>query len=133
MATHELNLIPEDLGDKNRFSPANILREQARIIEERFNGRLKGEVIARILGENIVLVFYLTSPTLDNYRYRVFTVIHKNIIENAYPVTISDWGEQPRQNLTQDQFIEELRSIFASDAFKRLVTAMDDRGKNIPA
>src|SRR4051812_29182646 len=79
---------PEDVFDANQPSntPLSILREQCEI----FNKKTKGKLLARAYtfprGGHIECDFDLYPPTLNEYRYTIFTI--KYGLAKPFPVAL---------------------------------------------
>lgn len=81
-----INLWPNNISETNDVSPVSLLREQANLLGEKTKNLVVADVSRGSFdNQNFVYHFYIVAPTLNNYRYRLFTVEHG--IE-MYPLTI---------------------------------------------
>ena len=67
--------------------PVDILREQAQLLETKTRGVVRGRVSSLLQREAVLLSFYLEVPTLDDYRYLLFEVLHA--VKEPYPISKS--------------------------------------------
>ncbi|MDX2043592.1 MAG: hypothetical protein SF097_20410 [Acidobacteriota bacterium] len=125
MVTAERNLWPQDLFttvDVQR-TPLAILREQAAILGDNARNLIEARVVTTtdyFLTRDFLQTFNLVSPVLSNYTYQLFQVQHP--IE-GYPLVVSFEDSQKKID-SEDEFIEELKTIFASEKTRRVIQAM---------
>jgi hypothetical protein len=69
--------------------------------------------------------FFLVAPGLDNYRYRLLTVLHRTL--EAYPVSVN-YIPGGRGNTieakTQDEFVNLLGGLLGREETKRIVHSL---------
>lgn len=70
----------------NALSPIVVLRHVAQQLTERTKGLLVGQTSSSVNGENEIHEFFVFVSMLDNYRYRLFYVVHK--LKQVYPVFV---------------------------------------------
>ncbi|MDQ2732226.1 MAG: hypothetical protein M3Y56_11250 [Armatimonadota bacterium] len=113
------SLWPIDLvPDSDPDVPLSILRQQADLLGEKTGGQVIADVEMGSIMTGVMLDFVLLAPSLQNYRYRLFKVIHP--LEN-YPLDLILLSGEVLHPDTADEFRDELRSIFASDATRRAI------------
>ena len=95
------SLFPEDLfevpykWEKVRQAPQKLLEAVGEELGEKSKGVLHYEIKRRVK-EDIFLDFYVTAPTLDDYKMYLFTVRYK-VNGVGYPVTMSRWDKKTLQ------------------------------------
>jgi hypothetical protein len=120
-----------DIEQSNVVPPVGILREQAAALGKKTGHLLEGRVDTRI-GEdgNFIHSFYIVAPTLDNYSYRLFSIIHG---ANQYPVTVPhprrmEAGLRPypqTQRIGSEKLlVNYLREVLNSEKTKRIVGSL---------
>jgi len=124
MATHQRDLWPADIAvTANLQTPVTILREQALLLGEKTKNVVEAEVISG--GNNIEFThsFILVAPALENYKYRLFTVRHP---VELYPLWINfdSWNEEPSEVDSEEEFVKELKVIFAHKRTKDIIQAL---------
>ena len=81
------DLWPSDLGLGTVVTPASILRTQAKLLGERTQGMLEGEVNTWTQGSDVYHDLNVIVPALDNYKYRLLRVHHSMTL---YPVFVDE-------------------------------------------
>jgi hypothetical protein len=121
------DLWPTDLGEPYDITPpVALLREQGVLLAKKTQGAVEGRVL---LGSQLgsqpgefTLQFYLVAPSLDNYSFRLFTVVHGI---DPYPLRIVSEVEGVKENCSnEEEFMEQLRKILASAQTRRVVRAL---------
>ncbi len=110
-----------DLGDLGTFrTPANILREQARMLGELTNNVLMGDVkVSKIGGDYFENVLRIIVPPLGNYSYDMLRVVYP---PKLYPLKIWDGVNDRRHNcIDEDAFILKLEEILQSDSVRNVI------------
>jgi hypothetical protein len=140
------NLWPDDFGTSAVTPPITILREQAEYLGKQTKGMVDGRVLTakgsnpwadpapvyddpdvaqfqELKGEEFLWHrFYLEVPTLDNYRYLLFTVVHSL---DLYPLRLHDHAvEKTFRCNNQTEFEQRLRDILASDKTKKIIRSI---------
>jgi hypothetical protein len=143
------NLWSEDIAniaqiDNESPSPVNILREQAQLLGKQTQGKVEAEVEANIdydynsdVDESFIVYtqefkynFYLTTPIIPGYRYKLFTISHD---ADLYPVDfhldrgIADEINQGKKVLrakSEEQFLDTLKKIFNSKKTSQVIRAI---------
>ena len=85
MSSIQRDLWPDDIRSQEVLSPEEILKFQAKQLEERTNGLLAGDVVRHENGDRIVLGFEVVARRAD-VRARLFEVHHR--LEYEYPALI---------------------------------------------
>lgn len=121
------DLLPDDFGTETLTPPIVVLREQA----EHLTRRLGGLVIAKVVttrhpGDPSVLLhrFMVEVPSLDDYTFALFSVIHPLTL---YPLDIqaqSSNGLHYSNISSPAGFESALRDVFSSSEFKRIIAAL---------
>ena len=128
--TSKVSLWPADLYiPPAQTPPVTILREQAALLGQQTHNLLEGEVITANAGEaRMIHAFEVRAMTLNGYTYTLFYVAHG--IE-LYPVTFHQSFAAAKAQAapsaianSEEEFNEELRRLFASDAIRRTLGAM---------
>ena len=85
--TRNEDLWPSDLGLGTVVTPVSILRTQAKLLGERTQGLLDGEVKTSVQGGDVYHDLNVVVPALGNYRYRLLRVHHPMTL---YPVFVDE-------------------------------------------
>src|SRR5262249_50569972 len=132
MAANQRDLWPAILTQTDAGFPVAILREQAKVLQNKTGGLVTAEVrsgtsvplTAGQLGEQYIFhAFYLVAPRLENYMYRLFTVEYPKL-EQTYPLLIRDSPVGEVEVDTEEDFVEALKKIFADDKTQRIIQAL---------
>ena len=120
------DLLPDDFGTETVQTPAAILREQAEYFTQRMGGLVVARVntIASLASPNIFQSFVLEVPSLDDYTFSLFEVIHPAYL---YPLEIrSGFEKMPRFYTIEDQsrFEAALREVFAHPEVRKVVSSL---------
>src|SRR6266487_1968912 len=116
------DLWPNEFGNLDVPPPIQTLKEQADNISKKTAGRIVGQVLTSRHSEGFAHDFFLLAPFLDDYTYRLFMVTHS---VQLYPLTIhADVVNQVYQCDSPKDFQERLRTIFAAEETKRVVSAL---------
>jgi hypothetical protein len=98
-------------------TPAGILKEQAAILGDKTQHLVEAEVTTSVSGQDLVHTFELIVPTLDGYRYQLFSISHGPTI---YPVEVR-FERTPRLN-TEEAFVGWLRDKLSSTETRSLIS-----------
>lgn len=142
-----LDLWPSNLEAVKVVPPAAILRQQAALLAQKTQGLVTASVQPSsrtvrveafpLLGQQppppapdaVEHDFYLTSPALGDYRYRLLSIRHGAVA--LYPVEIhSGASGAPLVAASEDQFVEMLRTVFNSEETKRVVGSLLAQSKS---
>jgi hypothetical protein len=118
------SLWPNDIAisNNNLRAPVTILRQQATFLGEQTQNLVVAEVNSENRDGTFWYGFNLVAPALGNYRYRLFSIIHSI---NFYPIEIDFFGVDGLIKVSSEQeFIESLKTIFASEKTKQVVQAL---------
>ncbi len=154
MEENKMDLWPEDIGVKpvKQRAPVMILREQASLLGQKTQNLIKGSVHQKSnIQEHgrLDYSFNILAPTLDNYRYNLFSITHE--IE-LYPAEISpddeifkqikpdmwekresqidsDMWDEHEANVritvnSEEEFITVLRKILNSEKTKKVIDSL---------
>src|SRR5690242_6949968 len=81
------DLWASDIGSGALRTPLKILREQALLLGPKTDHDVMAEVTSDTVGSSsLEHSFYLIVPAINNYRYRLLSVVHD---VNSYPVLIN--------------------------------------------
>ncbi len=86
------NLWP-DFPTEEIKGPKAILNEQARYLAEKTKTILLGDVVTTHRSGVFNHSFYIVAPTLDGYRYKLFSVEHG---ATYYPLSVN-WDEEEKE------------------------------------
>lgn len=123
------DLWPSDIGTTTLRSPVSILREQASALAQKTQGLVTAEVITRARKrsdawheweDGLTHEFVLVAPTLDRYRFELFSLGHDELL---YPVT-GNFNEQESELADEAALMEWLRGIFFSERTKRIIHSL---------
>jgi hypothetical protein len=121
MATHTADFWPDDIGESDLRTPASLLREQAAALGEKTRNVVTAEVHSESDRDTFVQALYLTAPTI-NYRYQLLLVRHPLML---YPLEAKESRSLSWATLnTEDEFVQWLKSILATDNTKRVIRAL---------
>lgn len=111
--TNEIpNLWPTDAIVVNALTPAAILRYQVPLLRQSTQGLLDAEVTTVNDDKNVEMHLDVVAPALRNYRHRLVSIYHKKNL--VYPVSIASEGNAVYSVISQDDFIQRLKSILTS-------------------
>ena len=114
------DLWPEDFGTPDVTPPISILKQQASLLGQRMQNILLGEVLSEQTDSDTVYYnFYIVSPALGNYRYKLFWVSQR--IDAFYPVVMSG-SDQPIED--EAALRDTLRKVFGSDKTRKVVQSL---------
>lgn len=85
MTASTRSLWPEDLQTQDVRTPAEILSEQAQLLEQQTNGLLEGSIVEQVLEDRKVTAFEVSAPRIPE-TVRLFEVYQSLDLE--YPVAI---------------------------------------------
>ena len=136
MTTKNEDLWPAlDLG--STVTPLSILREQAGLLTQRTQGRLRAEVETWTAGEFVTIALNIVVPALGGYKYTLFTIHHDPTEPEGYPVFVDTAPKAlfppglPDENLSlggrinnENDFRNWLRLTFASEEVTRIVKSL---------
>jgi hypothetical protein len=140
MENSNLDLWPESFEVDIKINPPlMILREQASLLEKKTSGLVKAIVQK---GENDIVLeaallaspfspkpvnssirysFWLVAPAFGNYKYQLFTVVQP---VEMYPLRIVGGPLEDMEITSEEDLIEKLKLIFASEKVQRVIGAM---------
>ncbi len=104
----------------------SVLQEQARILTNRTNGRIVGEVSidAGIDIGTVWTSLFVRVPALLNYRRKLLSLAYPVEVDplNPFPVTTFDYSESLSRELRDmDEYCEWLREILSSSEIHGLI------------
>ena len=148
-----VDLWPEDIDYTETKAPVSILKEQASLLGNKTKNLLKAEV--RLCGsvrnnfldkikpvlrteQSFCYTFYFVAPTLNNYRYRLFTILHG---VQLYPLGIDiddsdveaeilktfEGALSPKDTViahSESEFLETLQKILNADKTKQIMKSI---------
>ena len=116
------DLWPKDILDAKERVPATILREQAKLIQEKTDYKIYGDVSTAGSENLFVHTFNLIPGGMGNYKFELLRVEHT---QRMYPVRIfSHDSEGVITAANEDQFMERLRELFASKATRNVLQTL---------
>jgi hypothetical protein len=124
------NLWPTDLAPTVARTPLTILKEQAAQLGAMTKNLLEGrvETVAQPAGGDRVFRhrFIIVAPSIDSYAFLLLEVSHKL---EPYPARATFYGrpgDTPafKEVASEDEFVDYLRTVFASDATRRVIGAL---------
>lgn len=104
--------------------PVAVLNELAQELNKITKGLLFARVGQKINSEDhsFILDFYIVAPSLNNYSYEAFTVIHDL---GLYPLSIwSNSNEFIAEADNQEEFEKALKWIFSSPGIKKVINGL---------
>jgi hypothetical protein len=122
------DLLPADFGTETVQPPLVVLREQGEHLARRTGGLVVARV-ATLKNQNnsgeLVHRFILEVPSLDEYAYTLFTVIHPLVL---YPLRFQSEalpeGSFDTRADNPSQFEAVLRGFFAQPAVSKIVASL---------
>jgi hypothetical protein len=132
------NLWPDDFGTFTLTPPITILREQAEFLGKKTRGMVGGRVLTskeadhwtpaegdpplRSFSGDLHHDFYLEVPSLDNYLYLLFAVVHPL---DLYPLELLDnAANKTYQCKDEGEFVQRLQDLLSSDRTKKVISAL---------
>jgi hypothetical protein len=141
-----IDLWPNDIAFTGVKAPVSILKEQASLLGEKTKNLLKAEVrlsepdlldtqsvMEKMFGlRQFYYAFYFVAPTLNNYRYKLFTISHGI---QLYPVQINIDDDIKFEVLgkntdgiitasSEEEFIEILKKVFNASKTKKIMQSI---------
>ena len=106
--------------------PIAILKELANVLAKKTKGLLVGNIEQTTFSDDskdgFILRFYITVPSLNNYRYEVFDITHDI---DFYPLKIeSSNGELSSKDKTPEELENSLKDIFSSSQIKKVINGL---------
>jgi len=114
------DLWPDDIKSEEVISPEEILKYQARLLEEKTNGLLAGDVVKHENEDRIVLGFEVVAVRADA-RARLFEVHHRR--EYEYPAAIIPPDEKLPEFLKERVYHPSVEEV--SQAVERMMGSGD--------
>jgi hypothetical protein len=104
-------------------TPLVILKEQAEVLKEKTEGLLVGEIIQKQTGINFIYDLSIVAPTLNNYVYKLLTVVHGI---GFYPARIIDQQSQGVQKKcsNEEEYKQGLREILSSNNNRAVISKL---------
>ena len=102
--------------------PILILKELVQELEIKTKGLLIGNIVKELRGTYIRLTFDIRAPSLNNYGYTVFTLIHDLV--SFYPLKISVSNNPILEVQNQEDLEKELKIIFLSPEVKKVINGL---------
>ena len=132
MSISARNLWPEDIAVTDVVAPVSIMKEQASLLGERTKNLVEGRVtpgadsaakVDLLLENRFRYDFDLVAPALNNYRYRLFSILHGL---NFYPLTLESapLDSGPIQVTNEEQFLTWLEAIFSAEKTKTIISLL---------
>jgi len=116
-----IDLWPQALAVAQTKSPVAILREQASLLRDKTEHEVEAEVeLGESKTQGFIYHFYLVAPTLNNYRFRLFSVVHYITL---YPVLIyvgEDIGEELQATVNHEDPSNKLAQILSNSGFAKI-------------
>lgn len=116
------DLWPSDVAT-DVVTPVAILRFQGAQLRKKTKNLLEADVVTEADSGWVVHHFDLVAPALDNYRYRLFSVRHKERI--VYPAHIEGTtGAALPPSPTQSKFMDVLGEVLQSNEAKSVIHSL---------
>lgn len=126
------DLWPENITQLEITTPLEILRNQAALLGQKTNNLVEAEVVEYpprtyiFKPKMFETGFHIVAPTLDNYQYKLFSIIYDI---RLYPLTIivdedirAEIGLANSHELqTEEEFVLLLKKIFNTEKTKRVI------------
>ncbi len=140
MENSNLDLWPQSFEVGVKINPPlMILREQASLLEKKTSGLVKAVVqksenatlletallaspfLPKLVNSSISYSFWLLAPAFGNYKYQLFTVVQP---VEMYPLRIVGSPLEDMEIASEEDLLEKLKLIFASEKVQRVISAM---------
>ena len=117
------DLWPDDIGAGSLRTPVSILKEQAALLASKTDYEVAAEVVTKHDEKtNFLHSFYLVVPALDNYKYRLLSILHG---VGLYPLVITAEVLQDQIRVeNEESFVDKIRQIFSSEKTKNIVRSL---------
>jgi hypothetical protein len=120
------DLWPEKFEPATKKSPAELLAEQAQLLESKTGGVVKADVEDASYHSETEFArkFVLVAPKLRGYRYTLFKVIFPVTL---YPVKIWDAPMEGMENFdadSEEDFRQQLKRILGSPRTKEIIASL---------
>lgn len=125
------DLLPDDFGTETVTPPVAILREQSEHLTKRTSGLVFAKVVTQKSDLRFLQRFILEVPSLDDYAYELFVVIHEITL---YPLQLSHTFTGRTVTVSArnpEEFEDSLRQFFALPEVRRIVAAL--KAQALPA
>jgi hypothetical protein len=119
----DMDLWPKTKFETDLVTPVSILRRQAALLGEKTQQLVTADVATEASGGTYVTHnFRLVVPSLDNYKFLLFKVMHK--VDNLYPLEAYFEGNTVHI-LMQEDFVNWLKRTLSSEStLKRIDSLM---------
>jgi hypothetical protein len=121
-----------DLWPKAKFAaddvvtPVSISRRQAALLGEKTQQLVTAEVSTTANGIQMVHSFRLVATALSNYRYELFSVVHR--VDELYPLT--DISQLPQRKIPdQSALVQWLKEVLSSESTLNRIDALMSQAK----
>lgn len=102
-------------------TPFVILKEQAELLTAKTDGLLIGEVTQNQVGQGFQCTLDIVVPTLNNYKYRVLSLVYKMIL---YPLNLTPANKQSVSCSNENEFKKELGKILQSQEVQNVISKL---------
>lgn len=123
MEHNMIDLWPDILPSQEVRSPVAILREQAAILGDKTQNAITADVeLSETQTQGFIYHFYLVAPALNNYYYRLFSVIHDI---SLYPVNIylgEDLGQELQAEVDKSTPLDLVSSALSASGLAKIET-----------
>lgn len=107
-------------------APVAFLREQANVLSDASGNVLRGEVTSSTsrISNELHLRLDIVAPGLNNYRYTVLRLSHKNPAQ-LYPLQLSGTiNHETIECHTEEAFLAQLKRILSSPTVRRVIETL---------
>lgn len=106
--------------------PIAVLKELAHALEKKTKGLLIGKIEQTTFSDDskdeFILRFYITVPSLNNYRYEVFNITHNF---DFYPLRLeSSNGELSAKDKTPEELENTLKEVLSLHHVKKVINGL---------
>ncbi len=136
-----IDLWPSDIATQGKaIAPVTILRRQAALLGQKTGNLVEAEALG---GDEFKFSFSIVAPTLNDYRYRLFTISHSHefyplkiylnagkggedrvLVAAAVRFTLRGEYVQELNCESESSFLDELRAIFDSPKTRQIIRAL---------
>jgi len=119
-----IDLWPKEKFETDTVTPVSILRRQAALLGDKTQQLVTAEVASDATPSgHVTHRFRLVVPSLDNYKYELFSVHHQ--VDELYPAYAHD-GRLLRD---QDEFVNWLKRVLSSESTIKKIDSLMAQAK----
>lgn len=118
----EMDLWPKAKFEADAVTAVSIMRRQAALLGEKTQQLVTADVHTSAMASYLSHSFRLVVPSLDSYKYELFSVRHK--VDELYPLTGYGHDGVAREIGDQSEFVAWLKEALSDESTLRRIDAL---------